>query len=101
MCASLAKGLYHLLKMLACNACKLHRRSTAGIHTHTHAHTHTHTHTNTHTHTHTHAHTHALFALQARLVLDLCGQLGLHEVILAGHADGSLVALKAISLLPE
>jgi len=36
---------------------------------------------------------------QAALVLDLCCQLGLQEVILAGHADGCLLAMKANSLL--
>lgn len=39
--------------------------------------------------------------LQARLLLDLCAELGLQEVVLAGHADGSLLALKAVSMLPE
>ncbi|KAF5832211.1 Alpha/Beta hydrolase protein [Dunaliella salina] len=36
---------------------------------------------------------------QAALVLDLCCQLGLQDVILAGHADGCLLAMKANSLL--
>jgi len=32
-------------------------------------------------------------------VLDFCSQVGLQTVILAGHADGCLLALKANTLL--
>lgn len=48
----------------------------------------------------THAHARAgLAPSQARLLLELCCALGLQQVVLAGHADGCLVALRAASLL--